>query len=462
MKRVLVLLLASAGVLHAADFEAGVAKIKITPPTPFWMSGYANRSNQSVGVVQDLWAKALALRDPQGHRAVIVTTDLIGLHHSVSDEVFARAKKQFKLDRSAVLLTCSHTHSGPVVGLNLNVMFDFSVADKQRVEAYTAGLVDKLVSVIGDSLKDLSPAQLAIAHGSAGFTANRRKVKPTGVTMEPNPDGPVDHDVPVLRVTAPDGRLRAIFFGYACHNVTISPRPDPELDFYKIYGDYAGFAQLALEKSHPGTEAMFTILCGADQNPNPRGAVEVARQHGESLATAVDRALGAEMRPVRAPIRTAFQSVPLDFAKHTRQTFEDEIKKAEATKKSDSKFRKRRAEMMLAAYDKGRPIRQVPLPVQAIRFGQDLTILALGGEVVVDYALRSKREYPNENLIAVGYANDVMCYIPSKRVLKEGGYEVDMSMVFYGQPGPFAENVEERIFRAIHQVMQKAGAKPKP
>jgi hypothetical protein len=116
--------------------------------------------------------------------------------------------------------------------------------------------------------------------------------------------------------------------------------------------------------------------------------------------------------------------------------------------------------MMLAAYDKRRPIRQTPYPVQVIRLGNDLTLLALGGEVVVDYALRSKREFPGENLVVIGYANDVMCYIPTARVLKEGGYEADFSMIYYGQPGPFAENVEETVFKGIHQVMKKVGAKP--
>lgn len=458
MKRYLPILLLACSTAVAADFQAGVAKVKITPPTPFWMSGYASRTNQSVGVVQDLWAKALAVRDPQGHRVVVVTMDLIGLHSSVSDEVFTRAKKQFKLNRADVLLCCSHTHSGPVVGLNLNVMFDFGPDDMKRVQAYTADLVDKLVNVIGDSLKDLSPAQLAVGHGTAGFTSNRRKVQPKGVTMEPNATGPVDQDVPVLKVTSPDGKLRAILFGYACHNTTISPRPDPELDFYKIYGDYAGFAQLAVQKAHPGAEAMFTILCGADQNPQPRGALDYARQHGEELAASVEKALGGEMKPVRAPIRTAFQEVKLDFAKHTRQTFEDEIKKAEEAKRPDGKYRIRRSKLMLTAYDKGRPIRQTSYPVQAIRFGSDFTLIALGGEVVVDFALRSKREFPGENLMVIGYANDVMCYIPSLRVLKEGGYEVDTSMVYYGQPGPFAENVEETVFKAVHQVMAKAGA----
>ena len=460
MKHYLPILLLTCCTAFAAAFHAGVARIKITPPQPFWMTGYSSRTNQSMGVFQDLWARALALRDPQGHRVVIVTCDLIGLHHCVSDEVFARAKKRFKLDRPDVLLCCSHTHSGPVVGLNLSVMFDFSAEDKQRVLAYAAQLTDSLVNVIGDALKDLTPAKLAAGHGSAGFAKNRRQVKPTGVSMQPNPTGPVDHDVPVLKVTSPDGHLRAILFGYACHNTTIGGKGEKLADFYKIHGDYAGQAEEELEKAHPGATAMFTILCGADQNPEPRGSLELAVEHGKALATEVNRVLNTDLRPVRPPIRTACQIISLDFAKHTRQTFEDELKKAEDPKKSDSKFRARRAKLMLAAYDQHHPIRQTPYPVQAIRLGNDLTILALGGEVVVDYQLRSKHEFPNENLMAIGYANDVMCYIPSVRVLHEGGYEPNFSMIYYGQPGPFADTVEETVFKGIHQVMKKVGAKP--
>ncbi|MFA5191361.1 MAG: neutral/alkaline non-lysosomal ceramidase N-terminal domain-containing protein [Verrucomicrobiia bacterium] len=456
MKHCLPILLLCCCTAFAADFQAGVAKVKITPPTPFWMSGYSSRTNQSMGVFQDLWARALALRDPQGHRVVIVTCDLIGLHHCVSDDVFARAKKQFKLNRSDVLLCCSHAHSGPVVGLNLNVMFDFSAEDKQRVLEYSARLTDNLVNVIGDALKDLAPARLATGHGSAAFAINRRQRAGDKVALGVNPTGPVDHDVPVLKVTSPDGKLRTILFGYACHNTTIGGKGDRLPDFYKIHGDYAGQAEAELEKLHPGATAMFTILCGADQNPNPRGSLDLAVEHGKALAAEVERVLGADLRPVHPPIRTAFQSIQLDFAAHTRQTFEEELKKAGDPKKPN-KFLRRRAEMMLAAYDQNHPIRQTPYPVQAIRLGNDLTMIALGGEVVVDYQLRCKREFPNANLMTIGYANDVMCYIPSLRILKEGGYEADFSMIYYGQPGPFAENVEETVIKAIHQVLAKVG-----
>jgi hypothetical protein len=95
--------------------------------------------------------------------------------------------------------------------------------------------------------------------------------------------------------------------------------------------------------------------------------------------------------------------------------------------------------------------------VQAVAFGKDLTLVALGGEVVVDYDLRIKKEFGGKGLIVADYSNDVMAYIPSKRVLGEGGYEPDFSMIYYGQPGPWRDDVEDRIMGAVRQVMQRVG-----
>ena len=115
---------------------------------------------------------------------------------------------------------------------------------------------------------------------------------------------------------------------------------------------------------------------------------------------------------------------------------------------------------MLEALDKGYDINTLSYPVQAMRFNNDFTLLALGGEVVVDYSLNAKRRYPAENLFVAGYSTEVQCYIPSSRVLKEGGYEPETSMIYYGLPGPLAGNVEEKVFSAIDLVMKKTGAKP--
>lgn len=116
---------------------------------------------------------------------------------------------------------------------------------------------------------------------------------------------------------------------------------------------------------------------------------------------------------------------------------------------------------MLEAYNKDWTPHHLSYPVQAVRFGAGLCILSLSDEVVVDYSLRAKREFAGENLFVSGYSSEVMCYIPSERVLKEGGYEGAESMIYYGFPGPFAAGVEERIFRAIRLVMKNVGAASK-
>ncbi len=330
---------------------------------------------------------------------------------------------------------------------NLGVLYDFGEEDRRRVDAYGTLLVDRLVGVTGAALADLAPARLSVGHGSVGFAANRRQPTPEGVKIGTNPAGPVDHDVPVLEVTAEDGRLRAVLFGYACHNTTLGA------DFYRIGGDYAGYAQAKLEEAHPGATALFVMLCGGDQNPSPRGTLELARQHGHALAAEVDRVRASGLKPVAPPIRVAVETVPLAFAPHTRAKFEEEAKSTDV-------YRQRRAKLMLAAYDEGRPVRQAPYPVQAVRFGRGLTLVALGGEPVVDYALRLKRELPGENLVVAGYVHDVMCYVPSRRVLREGGYEAVDNTIYYGQPGPLAESVEDAIVAAVRRVAAAVGATP--
>ncbi len=438
----------AASVALAADgLKVGVGRTVITPNEPIWMSGYAARSRPSEGVVHDLWAKALAFEDAQGGRAVIVTSDIIGLPGELTDEVAARLKAKHQLERSQIVLNSSHTHSGPVVWPNLRSMYFLGPEENARLERYGKKLVDDLVRTVDAALADLRPARVSSAHGKVNFAANRREPSPKGIRLGVNPEGPVDHDVPVVKVTSPDGALRAVLFAYACHCTTLGG------DNYKINGDYAGFATLELEKALPGATALFASLCGADQNPNPRGTMEWAERHGKTLAEEVRRVLNGEMRPVGGPIRSAFEITQLDFAPHERATFEQD---AEST----DKYRQARAKAMLAAYDAGKPVRSMPYPVQAVRFGNDLTLVALAGEVTVEYALRLKRELSNENLVVMAYSNEVPCYIPSLNVLKGGGYEPVASMVYYGKPGPFAENVEETVIAACRKVLKAVGAEP--
>jgi Neutral/alkaline non-lysosomal ceramidase, N-terminal len=444
MKPLLVILIAALS-LPAAGLRAGAARIDITPQGPIWMSGYAVRNKPSEGVRHPIFVRALAIDSGSGP-VVFVSTDLIGLPFEVSDEVAARARKQFGIERSRLLLNSSHTHTGPVIWPNLVSMWNLPAGEDAKLRAYSERLVNDLVSVIGSAVKDLSPAEVSYGFGEAGFAMNRREPSANGMRIGVNRQGPVDHSVPVLKVSGPDGKLRAVLFAYACHNTTMTG------EFYQLSGDYAGFAESRLESEFPGATALFLELCGGDQNPYPRSSVALAEQHGEELSAAVRSVLGGELKPLKGPLRTSYVLTTLPFARQERSTYEADLKNPKAPPAQTA-----RAKSMLAAMDRGKPVTSTPYPVQAIRFDKQWTLLALGGEVVIDYDLRAKKEYPDEPLVVAGYSNAVMCYIPSERVLKEGGYEAVENLMYYGQPGPFAPGVEDRVFDAIHKAMKKVG-----
>ncbi|HBY62274.1 MAG TPA: hypothetical protein DEH78_20830 [Solibacterales bacterium] len=427
-----------------AQFQAGTARVDITPAGPIWMSGYANRAKPSDGIGQKLWVRALALRDGNGKRVLLVGADLIGFPRQLTDTVAARLQKEHGLTRSDIVINASHTHSGPMVWPNLRLIAPVPTEEVAVLKDYAGRVVEAMVEAGGKALGSMAPAKLDLAHGRATFGVNRRVVGPEGVKFGVSPNAPRDNDVPVLRVTAPGGELRAVFFAYACHNTTMTG------DNYQIHGDYSGAAAEDLERAAPSSIALFFTLCAGDQNPEPRGTMELAVEHGRALAAEVRRAMAGPMKPVRGRFQSAFETVDLRFAPKDRADFEKESQDSNA-------WRVRRAKEMLRLMDESRPLRQIPYPVQAVRFGGTFTLVALGGEVVVDYALRLKREHPREDLIVAGYSNDVMCYIPSLRVLKEGGYEADFNLIYYGMPGPFAEDVEERVMSGIARVLKRVG-----
>jgi len=437
-----------AGAAGAAGdvWKAGVASVVITPPEPTWMAGYGGRTKPSEGKFQDLFAKALALEDFQGARLVIVTLDLVTTPRPLRDFVADHLQKKHGMGPQALLMNCSHTHSGPVVRITKSVVYQITPDEAKAVEENLKALEKKLADLVDAAIKDLAPARLGYCHARAGFAMNRRLPTEAGFRNSPNPEGPVDHDVPLLRVERPDGTLRAILFGYACHNTT--------LGLYQFCGDYAGYAQEYLEAAHPGTVALFMIGCGADQNPYPRGKLELAIQHGRTLANAVEAALLPKPRPVRGPLRAAFEDLPVGFVDVPSR--EDLRKQAE----SKSRYEKRRAELLLEELqEKGKLRDFYPFPVQVVQFGDDLRIVALSGEVVVDYSLRLKRELGEMPLWVAGYSNDVATYIPSARVAKEGGYEGGAATVLTTLPGPFSPALEDQIVGKVHELVRKLEGK---
>ena len=449
MKIAILMLAAFAPLVDAKTWKAGLASVDISPTEPIYLNGYGNRTHPSTGVKQRLWAKALALEDEKGKRVVIVTTDLLGMPGAVSDVIASRLARQSGLRREQLMINSSHTHAAPMIEGNLATMFDLNAAERLAIHNYTEKLKDQMVDVVTKAIAELKPAHIALGHGKAGFAINRRVLAKTGAyAIGTNPQGPIDHDVPVLRITSLDGKLLGALFGYTCHNTTMGG------DIYEAHGDYAGFAQQAFEKEHPGAMGMFFIQCAGDQNPNPRGKFEQAEQYGKELAGAASSVIAGKMQELNGPLRASLRMGELNFKLHTRETFEEELKD-----KLPAKVR--RAQYMLELYDRRQPMRGTPYPVQAIRFGKQWTLVALSGEVVIDYQIRIKKEFAGEDTTVAGYSNDVMCYIPSLRVLKEGGYEADSSMIYYGKPGPFAESVEDSVMATVYKVLADVGRKRK-
>ncbi len=430
----------------APEWKAGTAAVRITPDKLLWMAGYAARTKPAEGKAQDLYAKALALEDAAGGRLVLVTLDLIGVPRPLRDAVARAAQEKYRLPPEGLLLNASHTHCGPVLRTGSSVTYDLSAEQEQQVRDYAAGLEVQLVALIGQALADLAPARLGYSHARAGFAMNRRLPTAKGYQNSPYPDGPVDHGVPVLRVESPEGKLRALLFGYACHNTTLS--------FYQFCGDYAGYAQQYLEEAHPGTTALFLAGCGGDQNPYPRGRLELAQQHGRALANAVEAALLPAPRPVRGPLRPVLEEVTLQFVPPATR---DELMQLLDSK---DRYEQRKAKLFLDELEKNGAIRSTyAYPIQVVQFGADLTLIALAGETVIDYALRFKRELAGSPLWVAGYSNDVFGYVPSVRVLKEGGYEGGGAFHYSTIPGPFAPSVEERIVGKVHDLVRRVRSK---
>ena len=426
-------------------WSVGAARVVVTPTEPIFLKGYPSRTRPSEGVRQDLLVKALALRDESGATSVLVTSDLHSYTRRMSDTIAEAVRKKYGLPRGRLILNGSHTHSGPAITAEswLRPAEDINAAQEAVIRRYTARLLEQIVDLVGRAIGDLAPADVAFGQGTAAIGSNRRRLR-DGTRQLP---GVVDQDVPVLTVRAAGGGLRAVVFGYACH-ATAGPAD------YQISADWPGYAQAAIEAEFPGSPAMFVKGCGADCDPAPRSTAEAPRMHGDVMSLAVSQVVRRTMRPVTGPLTAAFDYVDIPFqTPPTREALESVLKTATG-------MRARHAKLLLGVLDReGRIYDRYPYPVHVWRFGSGLTRIALGGETVVDYSLRFKTEYGWDTTWVAGYSNDVMGYIPSHRVLTEGGYEGGGAMVNYGRPGPLGDTVEEVIAGKVGELVTRVGGK---
>ena len=428
------------------NWKVGIAKAVITPEKAVWLAGYGSKRVPE-GKLHDLWMKVIALEDAEGHRAVMVTTDHMGIPKPMYENMVARIKERFGLDRSQVMFTFSHNHCGPRLAGDLIDYYPEETEQVELVREYTEAMEAKTVETVGEALSRLAPASLAFSEGDCAFAANRRNNReadlPAIMASGQGFKGPVDHAVPVVAVKNQKGELTGVLFGYACHATTLS--------FTYWCGDYPGFAQIALEKNHPGATAMFVPGCGGDQNPLPRRTLTLCEKYGSMLAQSVEKVLAQDMKPVPTGLKTAFEFVDLPYLKvMTREDLQAGLVHPNA-------IYARWAKRMLTELDAGETFASsYPYPVHVWKIG-DIVFIALGAEAVVDYSLRFKKEF-GPNTWVCGYADDLVAYIPSRRVWEEGGYEGGAHLYEYGRPAlRWAGDVEDRIAGAVHRLAQQVG-----
>lgn len=450
----------------------GAAVVDITPAYPVRLTGYGNRMTESEGVAAAIHARALAIGEapntkpvagrlsPDGGCCVLITVDNCGVPAEMTETVFARLSEKYKLSRERFAISSTHSHSAPWLrGFAPTIFAEIPEDHAAHLARYETELLDKLVEVAEQAILSQHPGHLSYGFGATDFAMNRRTLtdgKWTGFGEAP--DGPTDNRVPVLAAHDTNGRLIAVLANYACHCTTETG------SFNQISGDWAGFAADLLEAQHPAAVALIVIGCGADANPSPRGTHEQAKQHGRTMADEVTRILNSgnsatkpdpqnstpvvRLRAITPQVACNMTRIDLPLGPlPSRETWEQKATQPGAVGAH--------AKYFLQLLDNGQSIpTTIPdYPVQTWCFGDDLAMVFLGGEVVVDYSIRLNDMFDGDRLWINAYSNDVPCYIASARLLREGGYECDSSMVYYRRPTRLAPEAEDVICDAVQKLM---------
>ncbi|MCL4203543.1 MAG: neutral/alkaline non-lysosomal ceramidase N-terminal domain-containing protein [Pirellulaceae bacterium] len=447
MASALFMLLAVATALHSAEpvYEVGLASVCITPEHPVWLHGYASqkRFRPFEGVLDDLYARAMAVQDAKGDPAVLIVADLCVLREPEETALGEVLTRRTGLERRRILLNWSHTHSAPIIGTSDVNRYPIPDEDRRQTEAYTQRLWNQLADVAVAALADRRPARLSWGTGGVEFVKNRRQFSADGKYrgMGPNPDGPADTSVPVLRIDNPDGTLRGVVFGTACHPVTLG---DTSL---LVSADFPGCARQFIEQRHPGVQTLFVQGCGADANPDPRASAdqqEWVRRHGHALGAEVCRVLSGPLQPVTGPLRTELTRVDLPLAAVPPRERLEQLAKGPF-------WESHNARRILEAQQRGDSLpNHYPAPLALWQFGDGLTLVAISGEVVSEYVPLVAAAVESRPLWVAGYSNQVYGYLPSSKIVEQGGYET-LGLVS-AHVGWFSAEAQDFLLEAIRAL----------
>ncbi len=252
------------------ELIAGAAAVPLPAPPGAPMMGYALRSGHATGALDPLAARGFYARC--GGCALLIECDLCLLSPAQARAVREEVARRTGLVPASILVGCIHTHSGPDTGLG-------ELLAGRAPPPFVAALLDAAVEAGVQAVRAAAPARLAVGRTRAEIGRNRAE-----------PDGPLDPEVPVVRVDTREGRPLAVLYAHGCHPTALGH------DNLLYSADWPGAAAEVLAEAFPGCVPLFLLGAHGDIDPRTRGVMDLAVS-GQSAGTTPSamRALGREL-----------------------------------------------------------------------------------------------------------------------------------------------------------------------
>jgi hypothetical protein len=431
--------------------NVGFAKSDITPRVGVELCGFGPFLNRhSIGVRDRLWARAMAL-EAGGARVVVISCDLIGTIPEITDQIRAMVSGATGIGADAIMVACTHTHSGPCTGRYIG----WGDPD----EPYIQTLPHRVAAAAVEAAARLQPARLALAEAPCeGIGLNReydRDAPPLEEVLRDDwrPARPelTDTTCHVLRFDAGQRCLGfASYFG--CHPVVCCE------ETRYIHGDYCGVATNLLEGEHPGAVGLF--LQGAQGDVNTCAM----HKHEQESLLALDVIAGRYTGAVREGLRRA-QPIDADVLRFCRHEVRfsrkkwgpDKLRQMLAEKQAalrapgatdaDRQLRMEAVyliaiQRMLARLEAGESL-SPPVELQGIRIGP---VALLGSPFETFQAIKNdvKARARSPVPLVMGLVNDSVGYATDHTTAARGGYAADMVPMICGSL-PFANAHQELL-----------------
>lgn len=424
--------------------KVGTVKIDVTPPVGCYLQGHLARNKPSLKVHDPLFLKILTIFDGS-KRAAVITSDLLGFSEEfVSD--FEKKLEKERLEIDFYILSASHTHTGPFM-----FMKNLWVKDEawKVLPDYLSLLQKKIIGGIKEAvLKEefVEEVKFGKSKLDIGIINRRRKREDGLVEMAPNPEGICDYELSVISFLK-DKKVCAIFFNYSCHPTTLST------DIYEISADYPGVAQKVVEDFY-GCISFFTNGACGDVRPaiieNGKfkgGTFEDIERMGRILGCEVIKIVESSKKIEVEKIDYRKEKINLPFDENYLFKNIDELKTKYKNFKtySPERFNFWKQYWIENLKNKIEVPNFLPFEISILKIG-DIKIIGLNGEIVAEYAIKIKEKI--ENAIIVGYSGVDIGYIPTKKIIEEGGYEGEVFLL-YGYPAPFSKEIEDIILNFI-------------